>query len=185
MALLESVFKYLMKENNKVMAEIETTEGVEKLTRILEDVQSAKDKEQAVFQSGDALAEDMLLLANCDIDELVERNSLVPKINFYIDTYKLILDTLRQNSRLVELYNLSATKLLTFCHKYKCLKEYRKVSETLHAHFTFILKAARQPELYQNSKIPYPVTLDDEECTTKLLDMRQVQLEFALKMEEW
>ena len=29
------------------------------------------------------------------------------------------------------------------------------------------------------------MTLEDEECTTKLLDMRHVQLEYALKMCEW
>jgi len=29
------------------------------------------------------------------------------------------------------------------------------------------------------------VTLEDEESTTKLLDLRHVQLEYALKMEEW
>jgi len=115
----------------------------------------------------------------------MERDLLLPKINFFVETYKIILDTLRQNSRLIEIYNQSATKLLSFCYKYRCLKEYRKVSETLHAHFAYILKAAKQPDLYQNSKIPYPVTLEDEECTTKLLDMRHVQLEYALKMEEW
>jgi len=36
-----------------------------------------------------------------------------------------------------------------------------------------------------NAKIPYPVTLEDEESTTRLLDMRHVQLEHSLKMEEW
>lgn len=138
-----------------------------------------------MFQSGDATPEQMMLLANCDLDELLERNRLLPKINFFLETYKIILDTLRQNSRLMELYNLSANKLLDFCHKYKCKKEFLKVSEILHLHFQHITKAAKQPELFANNKIPYPVTLKDEESVTKLLDMRQSQLEYALKMEEW
>ena len=126
-----------------------------------------------------------MLLANVDVEDLIERNALLPRIHFFIETYKIILDTLRQNSRLIELYNQSANRLFMFCYKYKCLKEYRKVSETLHVHFAYILKAAKQPDLYQNSKIPYPVTLEDEESTTKLLDLRHTQLEYALKMEEW
>ena len=174
MSLLESVFKYLIKENNKILAEIENSSGAEKLTRLLSDASDSKHIEQAVFQAGDASPEELLLLANCDVDELIQRNSLLPKINFFIETYKIILDTLRQNSRLIELYNQSASKLFSFCHKYKCLKEYRKVSETLHTHFSYIVKASKQPELFQNNKIPYPVTLDDEESTTKLLDLRHI-----------
>jgi hypothetical protein len=77
----------------------------------------------------------MILLANCDIDELIERNRLLPKINFFLETWKIILDTLRQNNRLMDLYNQSANKLLDFSHKYKCKKEFLKVSKILHDHF--------------------------------------------------
>jgi len=35
----------------------------------------------------------------------------------------------------MDLYNLSATKLLDFCVKYKIKKEFLKVSEILHLHF--------------------------------------------------
>lgn len=95
------------------------------------------------------------------------------------------METLRQNSRLIDLYNLSATKLFQFCMKYKCKKEFRKISETLHTHYLYIVKSSKSGELVQNNYIPYPVTLKDDECTTKLLEMRQTQLEYALKMEEW
>jgi len=137
-----------------------------------------------MFQSGEATAEQLMLIAYCDLDELMERNKLQPKINFFLETYKIILDTLRQNSRLMELYNTSAEKLLSFCTKYKCKKEFLKVSEVLHQHFQHIQKAAKQPDLI-NNKIPYPVRLTDEEATSKLLDMRQAQLEYALKMDLW
>jgi hypothetical protein len=73
----------------------------------------------------------------------MERNRLLPKINFFLETYKIILDTLRQNSRLMELYNASALRMLEFCLKFKCKKEFLKVSEILHQHFTHILKAAK------------------------------------------
>ena len=100
-----------------------------------------------------------------------------------MDTYKIILDTLRQNSRLLDLYNQAATRLMAFCVKYKCAKEFRRVSATLHGHYEKILEAQKIPEM--NAKIPYPVTLEDDESTTRLLDMRHIQLENSLKMEEW
>lgn len=108
----------------------------------------------------------------------------MPRISFFLDTFKIILDTIRQNSRLLDLYTQCATKLFEFCFKYKSKKEYLRVSEMLHMHFQYILKYTKQPEL-ANKAIPYPVTLKDDECTSKLLDVRQVQLEYALKMGEW
>ena len=41
MSLLESVFKYLMKENNKILQEIEAKEGVDKITLLLADDSSS------------------------------------------------------------------------------------------------------------------------------------------------
>lgn len=37
MSLLESVFKYLIKENNKILSEIEKKEGVDKILLLLAD----------------------------------------------------------------------------------------------------------------------------------------------------
>jgi hypothetical protein len=176
MSLLESVFKYLIKENNKILLDIEAKEGIEKLSLLLADDSLSSElvnTEQAIFQSGEATPDQLLLLANCDLDELIERDRLLPRINFFLETYKIILDTSRQNARLLDLYNKSATQLFIFCAKYKCKKEFRKVSEILHQHYQYIVKSAKTGDLTQGNKIPYPVSLKDEECTTKLLDMRQ------------
>ena len=37
MTLLESVFKHLIKENNRIMAQCEQAEGIDKLTQLLSD----------------------------------------------------------------------------------------------------------------------------------------------------
>lgn len=59
MQSLESVFKYLIKENNKILTEIEKKEGVEKISLLLADDASldTANIEQAVFQSGEATPE--------------------------------------------------------------------------------------------------------------------------------
>lgn len=136
MPMLESVFNYLMKENQKVLSEVEKKESAEKITQLLsDDYQNAANKEQAAFQAGDCSPEQLVLLAYCDIDILVEKNTLWPKIQFFIETQLIILDTLRQNCRMMKQYNTSAKRLFEFCFEYKCKKEFLRVSETLHQHF--------------------------------------------------
>jgi len=185
MSLLESVFKYLIKENNNLIKTIETKEGIEKLTRLLSDSDTERNMDIAVVQSADASPEELILLANCDVEELGEKERLLPKITFFTEVCRIILDTLRLNSRLLYLYNQVAVSLFEFCLRFQCMKEYRRLAETLHAHFYQIQKASKNPEVFNNSKIPYPVRLDDDDALSKLLELRHHQLEFALKMEEW
>lgn len=51
MSLLESVFKYLTKENNKILTEIEKNEGSKKISLLLTDDTSLENQniEQAIF----------------------------------------------------------------------------------------------------------------------------------------
>lgn len=44
MSLLESVFKHLMKENNKLINEIEAEEGADKITALLKDESHCDEK---------------------------------------------------------------------------------------------------------------------------------------------
>ena len=95
------------------------------------------------------------------MDYLEEKNKILPRANFYLETCKNILDTLRSNSKLLEFYNDTARKIFGFCEKYKNKKEYRRISETLHSHFNQIIKYDKSV-MEQNSKIPYPIKLDEE-----------------------
>ena len=74
----------------------------------------------------------MIMLAYCDVDDLLVKNRLLPRVNFFLESQKIILATLSQNNRLIDLYNQSAQKLLDFALKYKCKKEFSKVSDLLH-----------------------------------------------------
>jgi len=68
--------------------------------------------------------------------------------------------------------------MFNLCRKYKCKREYRRVSETLHSHFNQIIKNDKQPDL--NSRIPHPIKLDEEDQLTLILKLRKEQLEVAL-----
>ena len=138
-----------------------------------------------VAQEIDATPDELILLANCDLEDIIDKNRLIPRIDFHTSVTKMIMDTLRQNSKLLHLYNQVATSLFAFCHKFRCQREYRKLADTLHNHFQQLVKAKKNPEQYANSKIPYPVKLDDPECQKFLLELRKTQMEYALKMEQW
>lgn len=80
-------------------------------------------------------------MANCDLEELQEKNRILPKILFFIEVSKIILDVIRQNCKLLHLYNQVAMNLFQFAEKFNCRKEYLRLSDTLHAHFLQIVKS--------------------------------------------
>ena len=87
------------------------------------------------------------------MDKMEYKHQLLPAINFFLEVAKIILDSLRQNSKMLEFYNSTAIKCFEFCAKYNNKKEYTRISETLHSHFNQILKQAKYPELLIQSKI--------------------------------
>ena len=62
----------------------------------------------------DATSDELLLMAYSSMDYLEEKNQILPRANFYLETCKNILDTLRSNSKLLEFYNDTARKILGF-----------------------------------------------------------------------
>jgi len=154
MNLLEKVLSYLRDKCEKVIIDLEKEYGAEKLMTYVSDGQKIDFNEQ------DSTADELIFLAYTGLDTLEEKNRITPRVSFFLDISKNILDTLRSNSKLLSFYNDTARKLFNFCKKYRCAKEYRKVSETLHSHFNQIMKQDKHPE--QNSKIPYPIKLDEE-----------------------
>ena len=178
MNTLESVFKYLIKKINQIVKQVETEHGTEKLIHLLSesDKKDVKDGTVAHIQEGEASPEELILLANCDLEEITEKLKIVPRINFYTEVTKIIMDTLRQNAKLLHLYNEVAQNLFEFCLKFQCKKQYKNLADVLHTHFQQLEKAKKFPE-QQNFKIPYPVRLDDPESPDvqiKLLQIRRV-----------
>lgn len=103
MSLLENVLKTLKTKTEDIIKKIEENEGEEKLRSIL----SEDSSQNIAFLSGegDVNPEDLILMANCQFQEVEEKNRLMPNINFFIEVCKIILDTLRQNSKMLDFYN--------------------------------------------------------------------------------
>ena len=135
MNLLEKVFTYLRNKCDKVYDKLERDYTPEQLMKFISDEEILGNIETDQLNEQDATADELLLMAYSSMDYLEEKNQILPRANFYLETCKNILDTLRSNSKLLEFYNDTARKIFTFCEKYKSKKEYRRISETLHSHF--------------------------------------------------
>lgn len=59
--------------------------------------------------------EDLLLLAYTGLDRLNQKNTVMPKVTYFLDIMKTLLDTLRSNSRFLEFYNDTTRKVFNFC----------------------------------------------------------------------
>lgn len=73
---------------------------------------------------GDINPDDLIVMANCQFHEIEEKNRIMPSVNFFIDVCKIILDTLRQNSKMLDFYNQTAIKCFEFCAKFNYKSEY-------------------------------------------------------------
>lgn len=189
MGLLENVLKRLKERTDELIRSTEQTEGgEEKLKQLLSGAGDSQQQGVSAFLSGD-LAEinpdELILMANCSFELIEVKQDLMLKVSFFIDVCKIILDTLRQNSKMLEFYNRTAQGIFDFCSKYNFRIEYTRVSETLHSHFNQILKQSKHPELLVASKIPFPVRLEEEDALQKVLELRYQQLKIALKMRVW
>lgn len=164
MNLLEKIVTYLRNKSYKVLTDLEKEMGVENVKKYLNDDNSVETHD---FNQLDTNPEDLMLLAYTSIDNLDEKNKVIPRVNFFLDISKNILDTLRSNSKLLEFYNETARRVFNFCRTYRSKKEYKVISETLHSHFNQIIKLAKAPE--QNSRIPFPIKLEEHDQVTKVL----------------
>jgi len=144
MNLLEKVLTYLRTKCEKVFLDLEKEYGQNSLMKFLSD--TYEQAEGQIVHEQDASSDELIFLAYTSLDYLEEKHRVQPRAAFFLDICKNILDTLRSNSKLLEFYNDTARKIFSFCKRYRCRREYRRISETLHSHFNQILKLDKAPE---------------------------------------
>ena len=111
-----------------------------------------------------------------ELEEDGEKESPTPWFKFLWETYRNILEVLRNNNKMEALYQMVSNEAFQFCVKYERKSEFRKVCETLRAHLNNLLKYKDQRDRPD---------LNSRETQDILLDVRFQQLDASAKLGMW
>ena len=76
------------------------------------------------------------------LQDRTDREEVTPWFKFLWETYRSVLDILRNNSRLEALYAMTATHAFQFCLTYKRTTEFRRLCDILRNHLANLNKCA-------------------------------------------
>ncbi|KAL8529031.1 hypothetical protein ACS0TY_006483 [Phlomoides rotata] len=105
-----------------------------------------------------------------------DRELVTPWFKFLWETYRTVLDILRNNSRLEALYAMTAHRAFQFCKQYKRATEFRRLCEIIRNHLANLNK-------YRDQRDRPDLTAP--ESLQLYLDTRFEQLKVATELELW
>ena len=74
------------------------------------------------------------------VQDRVDREHVTPWFKFLWETYRTVLDILRNNARLEALYAMTAARAFQFCLTYKRTTEFRRLCDILRNHLANLNK---------------------------------------------
>ncbi|KAI9817968.1 MAG: eukaryotic translation initiation factor 3 subunit A [Thelocarpon impressellum] len=105
-----------------------------------------------------------------------DRAIVTPWLKFLWETYRTVLDILRNNARLEIMYQTTALQAFQFCLKYIRKTEFRRLCELLRNHVQNAAKYSSQM---------HAINLNDPDTLQRHLDTRFQQLNVAVELELW
>ncbi|OVA13491.1 Proteasome component (PCI) domain [Macleaya cordata] len=105
-----------------------------------------------------------------------DRELVTPWFKFLWETYRTVLEILRNNSKLEALYAMTAHRAFQFCKQYKRTTEFRRLCEIIRNHLSNLNKYRDQRDRPD---------LSSPESLQLYLDTRFEQLKVATELELW
>ncbi|CAN6481838.1 unnamed protein product [Victoria cruziana] len=163
---LEEVIKYFMQL---------ATERAEQAQSQAEAVEVALDVDDL---EADKRPEDLMLsyVSGEKGKDRSDRELVTPWFKFLWETYRTVLEILRNNSKMESLYAMTAHRAFQFCKQYKRTTEFRRLCEIIRNHLTNLNKYRDQRDRPDLS-VPESLQL--------YLDTRFEQLKVATELELW
>lgn len=120
-----------------------------------------------------------ILLATVSGDQSRDRTDravVTPWLKFLWETYRTVLEILKNNARLEVMYQSTALQAFQFCLKYTRKTEFRRLCELLRNHVQTAAKYSGQM---------HAINLSDPDTLQRHLDTRFQQLNVAVELELW
>ncbi|KAK9833458.1 hypothetical protein WJX81_007146 [Elliptochloris bilobata] len=163
---LEEVIKYFLKSATDKAEDAQSKAAEAQVTIDVEDLEA------------DASPEDLMLsyVSGEKGKDRTDRELVTPWFKFLWETYRSVMDILRNNSRLEALYAMTAAKAFQFCLMYKRTTEFRRLCDILRNHLANLNKYRDQRDRPD---------LSNPESLQLYLETRFEQLKVACELELW
>jgi len=144
-----------------------------------DDVQSGLDTTAGVDDLEATETPESILLSTVSGEQSRDRTDraiVTPWLKFLWETYRTVLDILRNNARLELMYKSTAMQAFEFCKKYARKTEFRRLCELLRNHVQTAAKYSAQM---------HAINLSDPDTLQRHLETRFEQLNVAVELELW
>jgi translation initiation factor 3 subunit A len=160
------------------LAEQKVTEAQAKADEIQSSLESAAPS--ANVEDLEAIeTPETILLATVSGEQSRDRTDravVTPWLKFLWETYRTVLEILKNNARLEIMYQSTALQAFKFCQKYTRKTEFRRLCELLRNHVQNAAKYSSQM---------HAINLSDADTLQRHLDTRFQQLNVAVELELW
>ncbi|PGH19207.1 eukaryotic translation initiation factor 3 subunit A [Polytolypa hystricis UAMH7299] len=160
------------------LAEKKVQEAQVKADEVQESLESAAPTSN--IEDLDAIeTPETLLLATVSGEQSRDRTDraiVTPWLKFLWETYRTVLEILKNNARLEAMYQTTALQAFQFCLKYTRKTEFRRLCELLRNHVQNAAKYSTQM---------HAINLSDPDTLQRHLDTRFQQLNVAVELELW
>lgn len=160
------------------LAEQKVTEAQAKADEIQSSLESAPSSSNVEDLEAIETPETILLatVSGEQSRDRTDRAVVTPWLKFLWETYRTVLEILKNNARLEIMYQATALQAFQFCLKYTRKTEFRRLCELLRNHVQNAAKYSTQM---------HAINLSDPDTLQRHLDTRFQQLNVAVELELW
>ncbi|KAE8352066.1 hypothetical protein BDV28DRAFT_135780 [Aspergillus coremiiformis] len=182
-------YKNIAQNTNVATIEIVLKKFIELAEKKVTEAQAKADEIQSSLESAapSTNVEDLeaietpetILLATVSGEQSRDRTDravVTPWLKFLWETYRTVLEILKNNARLEVMYQTTALQAFQFCLKYTRKTEFRRLCELLRNHVQNAAKYSAQM---------HAINLSDPDTLQRHLDTRFQQLNVAVELELW
>ena len=180
-------YKNIAQNTNVGTIELVLKKFIELAETKVTEAQAKADEVHSTLESSSSNVEDLeatetpesILLSTVSGEQSRDRTDraiVTPWLKFLWETYRTVLDILRNNARLEIMYQTTALQAFQFCLKYARKTEFRRLCELLRNHVQNAAKYSSQM---------HAINLNDPDTLQRHLDTRFQQLNVAVELELW